>query len=131
MTTQRKTRGVYSVGQATRESILSAAMVLIAERGYNGFSLRDLGRRVGISHPAVVYHQKQLAGDELVAALEGFFFRGLQQLDEVRAGLHLILPLHLGQAGEGRVQLLRQLLRVHAGALQERARAAFLRQHGR
>jgi len=31
-------------------------MVLIAERGYNGFSLRDLGRRVGISHPAVVYH---------------------------------------------------------------------------
>jgi len=56
MTTQRKARGAYSVGQATRESILSAAMVLIAERGYNGFSLRDLGRRVGISHPAVVYH---------------------------------------------------------------------------
>ena len=52
MTTQRKARGAYSVGQATRESILSAAMVLIAERGYNGFSLRDLGRRVGISHPA-------------------------------------------------------------------------------
>ena len=51
MTTQRKARGAYSVGQATRESILSAAMVLIAERGYNGFSLRDLGRRVGISHP--------------------------------------------------------------------------------
>ena len=44
MTTQRKARGAYSVGQATRESILSAAMVLIAERGYNGFSLRDLGR---------------------------------------------------------------------------------------
>ena len=39
MTTQRKARGAYSVGQATRESILSAAMVLIAERGYNGFSL--------------------------------------------------------------------------------------------
>ena len=56
MTTQRKARGAYSVGQATRESILSAAMVLIAERGYNGLSLRDLGRRVGISHPAVVYH---------------------------------------------------------------------------
>ena len=56
MTAQRKPRGAYSVGQATRESILSAAMVLIAERGYNGFSLRDLGRRVGISHPAVVYH---------------------------------------------------------------------------
>ncbi len=54
MTTQRKARGAYSVGQATRESILSAAMVLIAERGYNGFSLRDLGRRVGISHPRCV-----------------------------------------------------------------------------
>jgi len=51
MTTQRKARGAYSVGQATRESILSAAMVLIAERGYNGFSLRDPGRRGGVSPP--------------------------------------------------------------------------------
>ena len=56
MATQKKTRGGYSVGQQTRESILIAAMKLIADNGFHGFSLRDLGREVGISHPAVIYH---------------------------------------------------------------------------
>ncbi|WP_022867418.1 TetR/AcrR family transcriptional regulator [Schaalia vaccimaxillae] len=56
MAAQKKSRGGYSVGQQTRESILISAMKLIAENGYHGFSLRDLGREVGISHPAVIYH---------------------------------------------------------------------------
>lgn len=53
---QRQGRGEYSVGQARREAILQAAMRLIGDAGYHGFSLRDLGREVGISHPAVIYH---------------------------------------------------------------------------
>ncbi|MCI1642494.1 MAG: TetR/AcrR family transcriptional regulator [Actinomyces sp.] len=56
MPAEHRTRGSYSAGQATRESILDAAMRLIAESGYHGFSLRDVGREVGISHPAVIYH---------------------------------------------------------------------------
>ena len=56
MTTGRKNRGSYSTGLATRESILNVAMSLISRRGFAGISLRDIGREVGISHPAVIYH---------------------------------------------------------------------------
>lgn len=56
MAVEKKARGSYSAGLATRESILVAAMTLISRSGYHGFSLRDVGRMVGISHPAVIYH---------------------------------------------------------------------------
>ncbi len=56
MSAENRARGSYSAGLATRESVLLAAMRLIAESGYDGFSLRDVGREVGISHPAVIYH---------------------------------------------------------------------------
>ena len=56
MAVEKKSRGSYSAGLATRESILVAAMTLISRAGYHGFSLRDVGRMVGISHPAVIYH---------------------------------------------------------------------------
>jgi hypothetical protein len=36
-------------------------------------------------------------GDELVAALDGFLLGGLQQLAQLGAALHLLLPLHLGR----------------------------------
>lgn len=56
MVPNRTRKGSYSVGLATRESILSASAEMIAEVGYHAMSLRDLARKVGISHPAVVYH---------------------------------------------------------------------------
>lgn len=56
MSAEKKKKGSYSVGLATREAILSAASDMIAEVGYHAMSLRDLARRVGISHPAVIYH---------------------------------------------------------------------------
>lgn len=56
MAVEKKSRGSYSAGLVTRESILIAAMTLISRAGYHGFSLRDVGRMVGISHPAVIYH---------------------------------------------------------------------------
>lgn len=56
MPNDRRSRGSYSAGLATRQAILDTAMRLIAESGYHGFSLRDVGRMVGISHPAVIYH---------------------------------------------------------------------------
>ncbi|AXK46226.1 TetR/AcrR family transcriptional regulator [Brachybacterium saurashtrense] len=39
-----------------REEILDAASSLFAERGYHGASLRDISRRVGISHPGMLHH---------------------------------------------------------------------------
>ena len=39
-----------------REAILDAASALFAERGYHGASLRDISRRVGISHPGMLHH---------------------------------------------------------------------------
>ncbi|MGP9539376.1 TetR/AcrR family transcriptional regulator [Brachybacterium sp. AOP43-C2-M15] len=43
-------------GSARREEILDAASALFAERGYHGASLRDISRRVGISHPGMLHH---------------------------------------------------------------------------
>src|SRR5580700_4662434 len=55
-----------------REALLQAAIRLIAEVGPQGFTLREVARRAGVSHNAPYrhFHDK----DELVAAvaMEGF-----------------------------------------------------------
>jgi len=48
--------GSTPAGTARREAILDAASALFAERGYHGASLRDISRRVGISHPGMLHH---------------------------------------------------------------------------
>ncbi|WP_193105946.1 TetR/AcrR family transcriptional regulator [Brachybacterium sp. FME24] len=50
------TRESTTPGQARREAILDGASALFAERGYHGASLRDISRRVGISHPGMLHH---------------------------------------------------------------------------
>lgn len=52
----KRERGPYASGLARREAILDAAVDLLAEVGYHGMSLRDVARRVDISHPGVIYH---------------------------------------------------------------------------
>ncbi|WP_245822959.1 TetR/AcrR family transcriptional regulator [Brachybacterium avium] len=53
-------QGERTVGRpassSRREEILDAAAALFAERGYHGASLRDISRRVGISHPGMLHH---------------------------------------------------------------------------
>lgn len=56
MVVERKGKSSYSAGLATRDLILNEATRMIAEYGYHGMTLRDLARRIGISHPAVIYH---------------------------------------------------------------------------
>lgn len=75
MAPDKKTKGSYSVGLATRAAILHAAMELISESGYHGISLRDVARRVGISHPAVIYHfpSKEALMREVVVEYERAF----------------------------------------------------------
>ena len=47
---------VVSQAPSRREEILDGAAALFAERGYHGASLRDISRRVGISHPGMLHH---------------------------------------------------------------------------
>lgn len=49
-------RGPYAGGLARRDKILDVTVQMIAETGYHGLSMRDVARRVGISHPGVIYH---------------------------------------------------------------------------
>ncbi len=64
-------------GLSRRESILDSASALFAERGYHGASLRDISRRVGISHPGMLHHfssKEVLLGaviDRLEASAQG------------------------------------------------------------
>lgn len=48
--------GSTAAEPSRRETILDAASALFAERGYDGASLRDISRRVGISHPGMLHH---------------------------------------------------------------------------
>lgn len=47
---------VTTQAPSRREEILDGASALFAERGYHGASLRDISRRVGISHPGMLHH---------------------------------------------------------------------------
>ncbi|GAA4518447.1 TetR/AcrR family transcriptional regulator [Brachybacterium paraconglomeratum] len=47
---------IEAPGSSRREAILDSASALFAERGYHGASLRDISRRVGISHPGMLHH---------------------------------------------------------------------------
>lgn len=42
--------------EESREKLLAAAMELIGERGYQGTTLADIGRRAGVSRGLVTYH---------------------------------------------------------------------------
>jgi len=75
--------------------------------------------------------EEHLAGDELVAALGGLLVGGLQQLQQVAAGLHaLARALHAGQALEGGVHRGGEGGGVGTGAVQQRLGAVGLLQHG-
>jgi AcrR family transcriptional regulator len=59
--------------KATKEKIFDAAVDLFAERGYDGVSMRDIGRAVGISEAAVYRHYpgKEAIIDAIFAFVEG------------------------------------------------------------
>lgn len=85
-TGDKSERGPYASGLARREAILDAAVDLLAEVGYHGMSLRDVARKVGISHPGVIYHfpSKEVLLMSVVERYEkemGFYLDELEKLD--------------------------------------------------
>ena len=62
-----KVRGPYAKTAARRADIIRAARDSFAERGHAGASLRDIAKRAGISHAAVLHHFENK--DELLTAV--------------------------------------------------------------
>jgi AcrR family transcriptional regulator len=48
--------GGYLKGRIRREDIITAAVAMYAESGYHGSSLREIARRVGITHAGLLYY---------------------------------------------------------------------------
>ncbi|TDB76270.1 TetR/AcrR family transcriptional regulator [Micromonospora sp. KC723] len=55
-----------------RRTILAAAVAAIGESGLDGWSLRELARRAGVSHAAPAHHFGDKAGVLTAIAAEGF-----------------------------------------------------------
>ncbi len=75
--------------------ILHAAMVLVAERGLAGSSLRELARRVGMSQPSL-YHYFDTKDDlvhQIIRAKTAQHFGGTEQLQPVHDLNELILGI--------------------------------------
>ena len=56
MKPRRPGRPAGSDGEATRRTLLEAALSAFAEHGYEGMSVRDLARQLGVSHNLVHHH---------------------------------------------------------------------------
>ncbi|MGO8899947.1 MAG: TetR/AcrR family transcriptional regulator [Isosphaeraceae bacterium] len=59
-----------------RQTLLNAGLELVTEKGTNGFTLREVARRAGVSHNAPYAHFRDRA--DLVAALAAQGLRGLR-----------------------------------------------------
>ncbi|WP_102110499.1 TetR/AcrR family transcriptional regulator [Oceaniglobus roseus] len=68
-----------------RSALLEAAEEVLAETGVSGFSLRQVARRVGVSHAAPAHHFGDAKG--LLAALAAEGFRRFLAAMEARAAL--------------------------------------------
>jgi AcrR family transcriptional regulator len=73
-----------------QQALLDAAIQLIAEAGANGFTLREVARRAGVSHNAPYRHFADR--DELLAAVAAQGFRELNQA-MLDAGVRQPAPL--------------------------------------
>ena len=71
---------------ALREALIEATESLLAERGAEGFSLREVARRAGVSPAAPAYHFGDAAGLLTAVASSGFeaLTRALQAGDRPR-----------------------------------------------
>src|SRR5258708_26401090 len=86
---------------ANRGSVLDAASVLFAERGYHGTWMKDIAEKIGVRAPSLYNHvtSKQ---DMLYAIMDKAMDRALEALGETLAGVEDI-PEQLRRATESLV----------------------------
>jgi AcrR family transcriptional regulator len=73
---RRGPRGPYAAGREAQRSIVDAARIVFAERGFRAGSLREVGERAGVSAANVVHH---------FGSKEGLLFAVLEARDERNA----------------------------------------------
>ena len=86
------------------DSLLAVAVTVFNERGYDGTSMEDLSRRLGISKSSIYYHvdsKEQLLALALDRALDGLF----EVADDVQAGADPAI-VRLERLVRGSVQVL-------------------------
>jgi len=81
----------------TQASILEAALVVFADRGYNGASMRRIAERAGVGQPVVVYHfrTKEALWVATVEWALGGFLVHIEPLIEALEGLDPATTLSL------------------------------------
>ena len=120
---------------ALREALIEATEALLAERGAEGFSLREVARRAGVSPAAPAHHFGDAAG--LLTAVASAGFAGLARALEAgasRGGADARLALReqgceyvrFAVRHPGRFRLMFRPGKLHPDAeLEQHARAAF------
>jgi len=71
---------------STREQIVAHAQTLIRQRGYNGFSYRDLAEHVGVKTASIHYYFPQ-KDDLLIEALNDYSSRTMQLINGIDESL--------------------------------------------
>jgi AcrR family transcriptional regulator len=87
-------------GDERRQAMITAALELVGERGPNGVTLGDVGRRVGTSHAAVLYHFRSRR-ELLLAVLMERDRRARPVLERCFAGGGLAALRRLADLGHG------------------------------
>ena len=87
-----------SQSSGRREAILDAASALFAERGYHGASLREISRRVGISHPGMLHHfsSKEVLLSAVIDRLEAHAQGLLNSVDSLAGSPQVLLAALAG-----------------------------------
>jgi AcrR family transcriptional regulator len=120
---------------ALRQALVQATESLLAERGAEGFSLREVARRAGVSPAAPAHHFGDAAGQLTAVASAGFeaLTQALQAGaaaagDDPRAALRGqgLAYVHFALQHPGRFRLMFRQGQLHAdAALEQHAQAAF------